>query len=478
MHQRAAPRRRVVLGLLCCIAIGTVSAAAGRAEALDDAFKERVTAAIDTAIQAFSRLGRDGAYLSEYAADEAPQPDHAQVHPNATPQVGHAYLLAHCLTGNPSYLALARRSADLLVEGQLDNGGWSGDIPLDPDRRARIATRLRPATADRPCLPVPGNMDDGISHGPIDFLFALADATGEPRYRDAARAGLQFLVNAQYPIGAWPQRWPIEAAMTAALGGYPRWYTINDSLVGWNLSTLLAHRDELPEGVADAVVENALKWLLFAQLPEPQPGWAQQYDYDMQPVAARWHEPAAVSPDATADALDVLFQAYLRTGDPTYLQPFPSALRWLRSVEGPTGLWFRYFELGAGRRIYVDEHDQRTIRYFVLDSSLPPGYPDRGLYTDGKLKEFGCAERMRDYARLQQLGRDKYLAALQTPPGAESLRGAAEEAMAALDEDGCWVDDEGRIPTTDFCRNLRRLCAALAHPQGIGRDFTRLDWPR
>ena len=31
------------------------------------------------------------------------------------------------------------------------------------------------------------------------------------------------------------------------------------------------------------------------QMPDPQPGWAQQYDYDMRPMWARKFEPAAIT---------------------------------------------------------------------------------------------------------------------------------------------------------------------------------------
>jgi len=460
-----------------CLIVLAVLASSAPGDPLDRDFVDRITAGLDRAVTAFAKLGRGGAYADEHSPSGPVAMTDARVHPNATPQVGHAFLLAYSTTGNDAYLRLARECAEMLLAGQLDNGGWAGEIPLDPADTARISTRLNPAAPGRECIPRPGNMDDGIAHGPIDFLFAMADVAGDARCREAARAGLWFLVNSQYPIGAWPQRWPAGAVIEGGhgLGAYPIWYTINDDLMGWNISTLLAHADELPDRVAERTVENALRWLISAQLPEPQPGWAQQYDYDMQPVAARWHEPAAVSPDATADALAVLLNAYLRTGNAEYLHPFPRALRWLRSVEGPPGLWFRYFDR-AGRRIYVDERDEQTIRVYQIGESFESGYPARGLESGGKLKDFGIPHLIQAYAELQELGREKYLAKLRTPLAADEVRARAEEALAAMNPQGYWVDDNGRIRTTDFCRNVRRICAALAYPQSIGRDFTRLDY--
>ena len=48
-------------------------------------------------------------------------------------------------------------------------------------------------------------------------------------------------------------------------------------------------------------LEKLGDFLLLAQMPDPQPGWAQQYSYDMKPIWARNFEPPGVSGDETQE---------------------------------------------------------------------------------------------------------------------------------------------------------------------------------
>ena len=55
-------------------------------------------------------------------------------------------------------------------------------------------------------------------------------------------------------------------------------------------------------------------FLLFAQMPDPQPGWAQQYNYAMKPIWARKFEPPAISGRRT----DTHNKFWYRYGDPRF----------------------------------------------------------------------------------------------------------------------------------------------------------------
>ena len=44
-----------------------------------------------------------------------------------------------------------------------------------------------------------------------------------------------------------------------------------------------------------AAAEKGGEFILLAQMPEPQPGWAQQYDRDMHPAWARQFEPPSIT---------------------------------------------------------------------------------------------------------------------------------------------------------------------------------------
>lgn len=54
-------------------------------------------------------------------------------------------------------------------------------------------------------------------------------------------------------------------------------------------------------------------FLLVAQMPDPQPGWAQQYDRYMPPAWARRFEPAAISGGGSQAVMTTLMDLYERS---------------------------------------------------------------------------------------------------------------------------------------------------------------------
>ncbi len=61
------------------------------------------------------------------------------------------------------------------------------------------------------------------------------------------------------------------------------------------------------------------EFLVLAQLPPPQPAWAQQYNFDMVPVWARKFEPPAVSGYESQGAILTLIAISRITGSKKYL---------------------------------------------------------------------------------------------------------------------------------------------------------------
>ena len=109
----------------------------------------------------------------------------------------------------------------------------------------------------------------------------------------------------------------------------------------------------------DAAVK-AGEFLLDAQFPKPQQGWAQTYDANMQPVWGRKFEPPAVASRETAGAITCLVELYQRTGDARFLAAAREAAEWLRAVRLPDGDWARFYELSTNRPLYVDNDEKLT----------------------------------------------------------------------------------------------------------------------
>ena len=126
-------------------------------------------------------------------------------------------------------------------------------------------------------------------------------------------------------------------------------------------------------------------FLLLAQMPDPQPGWAQQYSYDMKPIWARKFEPPGVSGDETQEVIETLMKIARATSDRKYLEPIPRAAAWLKSSLLPDGQLARYYELKTNRPLYMTRRgDRYSLTYD--DSKLPSHY---GWKTESRLEELG-----------------------------------------------------------------------------------------
>ena len=105
-----------------------------------------------------------------------------------------------------------------------------------------------------------------------------------------------------------------------------------------------------------AAAEKTGVFILLAQMPEPQPAWAQQYDTHMNPVWARSMEPPAVVGRESVSILFALLTLYRETGKKRYLQPVPRAIEYLKSCvyeKNGKPVIARFHELKTNRRLYI-----------------------------------------------------------------------------------------------------------------------------
>jgi hypothetical protein len=199
-------------------------------------------------------------------------------------------------------------------------------------------------------------------------------------------------------------------------------------------------------------------------MPDPQPGWAQQYNPDMQPAWARKFEPPALTGSESYGVVRALFQLYRETGDKKYLEPIPRALAYYRSSVLPNGQLARFYELKTNRPIYFT----KDYQYTYSDADTPTHYSFKGgNWTD-------AAER--EYQQLLKRTPEELQAQGTKRPSKASpkLVSQVQSVLAALDDRGRWVED-GRlryqgdddparriIDCASFIRNVRTLSTYLA----------------
>ena len=486
--------------LLIAVAVERVRGEAAPEDGLVATAEAR--AALDRACEAMRAIATEGGFLWRYSADlrvrrgEGPATaTQVWVQAPGTPAVGEAFLEAWQVTGDPVQLEAARAAAQALVRGQLHSGGWDYRIEFDPARRCEFRYRSDPASAAAPKARNITTFDDNTTQGALLFLLRFLEAArplSDPRdapIQDALDFGLRQVIVAQYSNGAWPQRWdgaphaaaddPVRKASIPETypreqpsGSYYAHYTFNDGAHRDLVMLMLEAARRTGRAEYRACAQRGVDFLLLAQLPEPQPGWAQQYDARMHPAWARAFEPPAVSSAESAGVIRLLIDAYVEFGDERYRDAIVPAVAWLRRSEIAPGRWARLYELQTNRPIYGDR--DRQIHYTLAEISEERR---RGYGWEG---DFNVPEAIVHFERLVASGRETY-ARKRAPAPLDDARRAARlaklapavrRAIATLGKDGHWLtDDPARrvdpevsawIDSAVFIRNARLLCEYLS----------------
>ncbi|MEX2027178.1 MAG: pectate lyase, partial [Pirellulaceae bacterium] len=166
------------------------------------------------------------------------------------------------------------------------------------------------------------------------------------------------------------------------------------------------------------------------------PAWAQQYNFDMQPVWARKFEPPAISGGESQGVIATLMRLYVETGDREFLAPIPRALAYLRRSQLPDGRLARFYELETNKPLYFT----KTYELVYDDSDLPTHY---GFQVGSKVEQLS-----RQYEQLSKLSEEDLARRRKRQPEVPRVTNSLEEqvrsAIAALDDRGAWVE-EGKL---------------------------------
>jgi len=453
--------------------------------------RQRASVALERAVEFFAHeVATEGGYLWRYSDDLRWREGEGKaeagtvwVQPPGTPSVGLAFLEAYQATGRPDCLAAALAAGECLVRGQLQSGGWDYRIEFVPKQRKRYAYRV-----DAPVAAGARNtttLDDDTTQAALRFLMRLDQATQfkDAKLHEAVAYGLSALIAAQYPNGAWPQRfqaaadpaqYPVKKAgypagwsRTFPAEKYAGYYTFNDHAMDDMIQLMIEAWRIYGEDRYRRAATRCGDFILLAQMPEPQPAWAQQYDVEMHPAWARKFEPPAVSGGESQGILETLMLLSRETGDRKYLEPIPRAIAYLRRSILPSGQLARFYELETNRPLYFTRAYQLTYG----DEDLPTHYAFKVGQNVDKIE--------REYRRLAATEpADLSGPQRNQPRPAKVSEAQVERVLAAIDARGRWVES-GRlkyhgddvpvdriIDCRTFIQNLRVLSAYLAGTPG------------
>lgn len=359
-----------------------------------------VTAAAIKAVTFYhAHAAAHGGYVYRYSADftlrEAegiPGPDTIWIQPPGTPAVGMAMLDAYEATKDAKCLAAAVEAARCVSRTQLASGGWDYSGHFDAQgreskhycRKADGTAIPRTQTATREAgwhnwrrqdKKNYATYDDDVSQAATRLLVRVDHALGgkDAELKDAADFALRTIMMTQYPAGGWSANFDDAPTFPPPVEKYPikpanypqdwprKWpkdfsgcYVLNDNTHATLMSTLLLAWQLRGDAQYLEAAKRGGDFLLLAQMPDPQPAWAQQYNADMQPVWSRQFEPTAISGRESQAAMWALLKLAAATGDKKYLAPVAKAITYLRTVLLPGNKLARFYELNTNKPLYFE----------------------------------------------------------------------------------------------------------------------------
>jgi PelA/Pel-15E family pectate lyase len=450
--------RKIAAGLLFLSTLAPLQAGQ------DSELKEQARKAMKKAISFYrSQVAVRGGYVyytsldlkSRWGEGKA-EPEQIWVQPPGTPTVGFAFLRAYEATRDPDYLNAVRETAEALVYGQLASGGWTNHIDFNP-KGGRVGKYRNGKGGSWNT----SSLDDGQTQSALRFLMGADEALEfkDAAIHEAVRYGLEALHQAQFANGAFPQVWtgpvPAKPVVPASYPDYDwktegrvknYWdlYTLNDGLAGTVLETLLEARRLYPAEKWTVSIEKLGDFLILAQMPDPQPAWAQQYTYEMRPAWARKFEPPAISGWESQDAMEALMRIAVATGKPKYLAPVSRAIAYLKKSLLPDGRLARFYELKSNKPLYMDAQYKLTYD----DSEAPSHY---GWKQPSRL------DRIESALAAAEKG-------LATAPATRELEPEVRRIVSSLDDQGRWVsvyDGEPLVGQPKFAKSFAYLSSAV-----------------
>jgi len=241
--------------------------------------------------------------------------------------------------------------AENVLYYQNPDRGW----PKNIDMTARAAARGEQSM-----------IDNDATTTQIDFLARVYEASGCSDYGDAARSGIEYLLDAQYDNGGWPQRFPNPQ-------GYPAHITYNDNAMVHVLEVLrsvatqtgrFAFVDAALATAAFSAVQLGIGCILATQvvMDGSRVGWCAQHDeVSLAPAQARSYELPSLSGSEGA----ALFQFLMSIDQPSAE---------VRAAVTGAAAWFEAVKLTGIRVQQVTDATQTSgeDRVVVQDPAAPP----------------------------------------------------------------------------------------------------------
>ena len=285
--------------------------------------------------------------------------------------------------------AEAMRIADNLLLYQRDSGGWPKNIDMAKPLDEKDLADLR---RDRKSND--STIDNGATFTQLSFLARVVTAQPQERHRESFLKGFDYLLQAQYPNGGWPQFYP-------DLEGYYKHITFNDNAMIGVMKLLrdvaaakpaYAFVDEARRARAAKAVEKGIDCILKTQVivNGRRTVWCAQHDeVTLAPAAARKYELVSLSGGESVEI--VRFLMAIKNPSPEVVEAIESAVAWFKDsqVKDPEGklTWARFYEIGTNRPMFSGRDGRVKYNLSEIEEERRTGYAWYGDWPAKLFKE-------------------------------------------------------------------------------------------
>jgi len=326
--------------------------------------------------------------------------------------------------GNPGARPAASQdsTAEKMLAFQRSNGGWPKavhEVKLDYQHPLSAADR---AAARRDASAEDATIDNNATTREITYLLAAFRTTQNPAYRQAADAGIRYLLKMQQPSGGFPQYFPDARFYRAQI-------TYNDNAMVRALQVLkavaeqkgdFAQADASLVAPAQRAVAQGVRCILQTQVVrQGQPTvWCAQHDRTtLLPCNARAFELASLSGAESVGIVEFLLTLPQPTAE--VRRSIAGAVAWFEAVKisdtavqdiadprQPKGrdrvlvpqagstLWARFYDLATNQPFYTGRDGTKHTHLADIEVERRTGYAYNGTWPEKLLA--------RDYPRWQQ----------------------------------------------------------------------------
>ena len=303
------------------------------------------------------------------------------------------------------------RVAENMLLHQRSNGGW----PKNYDQKAELGAEQKERLAaqrDRKDT----TFDNGATHSEVAHLARVFAKGGDERFREAALHGIDFMLEAQYDNGGWPQFHP-------DLSGYRKHITFNDNAMIGVMTVLrdIARRrpeyrfvDRERRARAAEAVTRGIQCILMCQIivDGRRTAWCAQHDREtLAPAKARSYELPSISGSESVGI--VRFLMAIEQPDDDVVDAIQGAVAWfdraklegirlirqedasksrgwdrvvVQDPEAPP-MWARFYEIGTNEPIFCSRDGIPRATLAEISYERRTGYSWLGRYAGDLLTE-------------------------------------------------------------------------------------------